>query len=136
MDDGTSVALEDEKPKKKKRKKLKSAWIGFFGRILAHVVGATLTVGLGIVIVQWQIGLRSPPAPSGTPMPPAIGQQRSVDEIFALFDANRDDRLASVEVPADLWKRLSRADTDGDQLVSRTELREARARSGEAFEKR
>jgi len=128
VDDLKSVAPHDGKPRKKKNRKLKSAWIGFVGRILAHVVGATLTVGLGIMFVQWQIGLRSPSAPSGSPTPQAIGQQRSVEEIFALFDANRDDRLASGEVPADLWKRLLRADANGDGLISRTELREARAR--------
>jgi hypothetical protein len=135
MDKGTSEAPIDEKPRKKKHRKLKSAWIGFFGRVLAQVVGAILTVGLGIMLVQWQIGFQSRRASSQPPIPQAVGQPRSVDEIFALFDANRDDRLAPAEVPPDMWKRLSRADTDDDGLVSRTELREARVRSGEAFER-
>jgi hypothetical protein len=120
---------EGKPGKRKKKKKLKSAWIGFFGRILAQVVGAAATVGLGIMLVRSQMVTPTPPAPSATPTPRAIGQQRSVEEIFALFDANRDDRLAPAEVPAEMWPRLSRADTNGDGFVSSAELREARARA-------
>lgn len=132
MDDEKSAALDAEKPRRKKKKKLKSAWIGFFGRVVAQVVGAVLTVGFGIMLVWNRVGVGSPPESPQAPR--AIGQQRSVDEICALFDANRDDRLASPEVPDDLWKRLLRADANDDGLVSRTELREARSRSVEAFE--
>jgi len=123
-------AVEDDKnvlDAEKRRRKLESAWIGFFGRIVAQVVGAIATVGLG-VFVWTQAGGRTATAPSGTPTPRAIGQQRSVEEIFALLDVNRDDLLASAEVPPDLWKRLSRADANKDGRVSREELREARAR--------
>ena len=128
-DAGAGKAAEAKSGKKKKKKKLKSAWIGFFGRILAQVVGAIATVGLGIMLVRSQMVAPTPPAPSLTPTPRAIGQQRSVEEIFALFDVNRDDRLAPTEVPAEMWPRMARADTNGDGLVSSAELREARARA-------
>jgi len=91
---------DSEKPKKKrngKRKKLESAWIGFFGRIVAQVVGALATVGLGILLVRSQLGpgpLPAPqPAPAATATPArALGQQRSVEEVFALLDGDRDGR--------------------------------------------
>ena len=37
---------------KRKRDKVRSAWISFVGRILAQVIGATASVMLGIIVVQ------------------------------------------------------------------------------------
>lgn len=43
----------DEKKKKKKKKdKVRSAWISFVGRIIAQMVGAVATVGLGVVVLH------------------------------------------------------------------------------------
>jgi hypothetical protein len=128
---------DSEKPKKKrngKRKKLESAWIGFFGRIVAQVVGALATVGLGILLVRSQLGpgpLPAPqPAPAATATPArALGQQRSVEEVFALLDGDRDGRLTRKEVPPEMWERMSRSDANGDGAITPGELRAARARA-------
>jgi hypothetical protein len=44
--------LDREKKKKRKKDKVRSAWISFVGRIVAQVVGATATVVLGIMVLQ------------------------------------------------------------------------------------
>ena len=43
---------QKESDKAKHRRKLRSAWISFAGRILAHVVGAAASVTLGIVVLH------------------------------------------------------------------------------------
>jgi TolB-like protein len=39
-------------PKKKKRDKVRSAWISFVGRIVAHVIGAIASVVLGLMVLN------------------------------------------------------------------------------------
>jgi hypothetical protein len=117
--------------KQKKAKKLESAWIGFFGRIVAQVVGAAATVGLGIFLVRSQWAAPQPvptPTPAASVPARALGQQRSVEEVFALLDADRNGRLTRDEVPPDMWPRMARADADGDGSVTARELAAARAR--------
>lgn len=131
MDEGSDRTDVDRKAKKK-AKKVESAWISFFGRILAQLVGAAATVGLGIALVRSQMGVpaSTPPAPivSATPAR-ALGQQRSVEEVFALLDANRDGRLTQAEVPAEMWSRMLKADSNGDLTITPAELHAARARA-------
>ena len=138
-DDGPEPLSDSGKPKKKKKKngkgkKLESAWIGFFGRIVAQVVGALATVGLGVMLVRSQLGSfgapASHPAPAATATPArALGQQRSVEEVFTLLDGDRDGRLTKSEVPPEMWDRMSRADTNGDGAITPGELRASRARA-------
>ena len=128
--------------KEKSRKKLKAAWISFFGRILAQVIGAAATVALGVAVVQRWPGARPEPArPTASPSVSAsaaagerpASQPRSVDEVFAELDRDRDGRLAAAEVPEETWRRLARADANGDGVITKGELHEARARARYAF---
>lgn len=47
-----SAAEQAEHKKKKKRDKVRSAWISFVGRIIAQVMGAVATISLGLMLVQ------------------------------------------------------------------------------------
>ena len=53
MDNAHDVdkAVENEKTKKKKEK-VRSAWISFAGRIVAQLVGAIATVALGVMVLH------------------------------------------------------------------------------------
>ncbi len=63
-----------ERRTKKKKDKIRSAWIAFVGRILAQFIGAAATVGLGLILArQIQVVDRSPQAPPATsPAVPAL----------------------------------------------------------------
>jgi TolB-like protein len=41
-----------EKKRKKKKDKVRSAWISFVGRIVAQIMGAVATISLGLMVVQ------------------------------------------------------------------------------------
>jgi TolB-like protein len=41
-----------EKKRKKKKDKVRSAWISFVGRIVAQILGAVATISLGLMVVQ------------------------------------------------------------------------------------
>lgn len=49
-DDGSKKKKKKKKGKEKDNEKLKSAWIGFIGRILAQIVGAAATIILGLAV--------------------------------------------------------------------------------------
>jgi TolB-like protein len=49
--------------KKKKKDKVRSAWISFFGRILAQMLGAAASIGLGLMVLQ---SYKTSSDPSGT----------------------------------------------------------------------
>jgi hypothetical protein len=53
-------ALDSAKQKKKKDK-VRSAWIGFMGRIVAQLVGAIATVALGVMVLNRYTGPTSQP---------------------------------------------------------------------------
>lgn len=56
------------------------------------------------------------------------------EAMFGRYDENKDGKLGSGEVPAEMWDRLRRADTDADGLVSKEELGKVyqeREKSGE-----
>ena len=71
------VAEPTEDPKKKKRDKVRSAWISFAGRIVAQIVGAIATVALGVMVlhrytsVDPRPGLPNAAAAVGAPPPAA-----------------------------------------------------------------
>ena len=48
-----------------------------------------------------------------------------VDTLFGLFDADGDDVLDRGEVPPPVWRRLRKADDDGDGAVTRAEYEAA-----------
>jgi len=65
MDNAEHAAPSGENlKKKKKRDKVRSAWISFAGRIVAQIVGAIATVALGVMVLhRYTSGETRPPAP-------------------------------------------------------------------------
>ena len=61
----TDVLSQDaiKKTKKKKKDKVRSAWISFVGRIVAQIVGAAATIALTLVFVQKYSDSKSRVAP-------------------------------------------------------------------------
>lgn len=49
------------------------------------------------------------------------GTKPSFSTLLTCFDRNVDGALGKTEVPANLWNRLKAADTNGDNLVTRSE---------------
>ena len=54
--------------KKRKRDKIRSAWISFAGRIVAQIIGAVATVTLGVVV----LGRHAPAAAAPTAATPTV----------------------------------------------------------------
>jgi TolB-like protein len=48
----TTPALSPEEKLKRRKNKVRSAWISFIGRIVAQVVGAIASVGLGLIVLH------------------------------------------------------------------------------------
>jgi TolB-like protein len=51
-----TIEVEKAEKAKKKKDKLRSAWISFVGRILAQLIGATAAIGLGVMFLQHGAG--------------------------------------------------------------------------------
>jgi hypothetical protein len=51
-----------------------------------------------------------------------------VGAIFSRLDQNGDDRITAEEIPPDEVGRLTEADTNGDGVVERAEMRSAISR--------
>lgn len=49
-------------------------------------------------------------------------QEGGAGAAFDRFDKDKDGKLSEAEVPAEMWSKLRKADTDADGLVSREEL--------------
>ena len=120
--------------KKKKKDKVRSAWISFAGRIVAQLVGAVATVALGVMVLHRYTAPDSRPS-AAEPAPAALVQPMAVagqpgrsgvnlivitPEVLAL--ARADERLratdrgctAPVDSPA-----ASAAHLDQGPLLSR-----------------
>ena len=76
--DNAAVVEQTVDKKKKKKDKVRSAWISFAGRIVAQMVGAIATVALGVMVLHRYTsndtrppGARSPPRTT----PAAVGAQ-------------------------------------------------------------
>ena len=75
---GVEVAERTEDTKKKKKDKVRSAWISFAGRIVAQLVGAIATVALGVMVLHRYTSIDTPPPPAhagpvaSTPGQPAV----------------------------------------------------------------
>ena len=69
--------------------------------------------------------------PSGGPpfgRPDAESGPPSVDEVFERFDGNKDGKLQKEEVPEFVQQFILSADADGDNVVTRKELKASRQR--------
>jgi hypothetical protein len=94
--------------RKKKKDKVRSAWISFAGRIVAQLVGAVATVALGVMVLHRYTASdsrppASAPAPAPLVQPVAIAGQSRWDgaslivitpEVLALARANERVRSA------------------------------------------
>lgn len=127
---GVAVAVEDDKNGKKKKKKkkggeeakLKSAWIGFIGRILAQIVGAVATIILGLAVAGklptscGTAGVDSsvvtPPANVEPVKPTSFGEKINGEDVnasgvapvgdsrFLIVDNNTSDALFELQLDA------------------------------------
>ncbi|MCA9631210.1 MAG: hypothetical protein KC766_26290 [Myxococcales bacterium] len=66
--------------------------------------------------------------------------EQHLARVFEKFDENNDGKLTASEVPERAWNRLSKADTNGDDAVTKAELKqkmaERKAKRGERKGKR
>jgi TolB-like protein len=69
-----------DKKRKKKKDKVRSAWISFVGRIVAQIMGAVATIALGLLVVHHYKGPKSQDVASAqeTPAPAPVAQARLV----------------------------------------------------------
>jgi hypothetical protein len=101
--------VTNTEPKKKKKDKVRSAWISFAGRIVAQLVGAVATVALGVMVLHRYTASESRP-PAAEPAPAALVQPVAIagepgrpavnlivitPEMLAL--ARADERLRSTD---------------------------------------
>ncbi|MEM7600272.1 MAG: hypothetical protein AAF357_02525 [Verrucomicrobiota bacterium] len=77
--------------------------------------------GNGKVTIQEMMAARSGP---GTD--PGRGEKGGSGEMFKRADKNSDGKISKDEVPEQLWARLGKLDTDGDNAVSQEEAAAAR----------
>jgi hypothetical protein len=91
--DAATVAPSDGSLKQKKRKKdkVRSAWISFVGRIVAQFIGAVATIVLGVMFVQ-----KYADKPRVAPEPAATIRFEFVVEVPASRPANQADVAAAV----------------------------------------
>ena len=66
MDNAEVVEVTEKngETRKKKKDKVRSAWISFAGRIVAQLVGAIATVALGVMVLHRYTSVGTPPPPA------------------------------------------------------------------------
>jgi hypothetical protein len=120
-------------PTKKKKDKVRSAWISFTGRIVAQLVGAIATVALGVMVLHRYNALDSRPPAAAPPyeansLPvvqpewgrPAVHVIVLSKEMLALVDADERFRPADRGCPSRLDPAApSAAHLDSGSILSR-----------------
>jgi hypothetical protein len=86
MDNAETAAPLGENSKKKKKDKVRSAWISFAGRIVAQLVGAIATVALGVMVLHGYTSKDAPP-PASRFMPAAADQAGAAPVIIFVTPA-------------------------------------------------
>jgi hypothetical protein len=120
--------------KKKKKDKVRSAWISFAGRIVAQLVGAIATVALGVMVLHRYTASDSRP-PAAEPAPAALVQPVAIPgesgradvnlivitpEVLALARADQRVRSADRGCPAPVDSSpASAAHLDRGSILSR-----------------
>ena len=97
-----------DQDKKKKKAKVRSAWISFIGRIVAQLFGAVATVMLGLQVVQNYL---PPPQPAVDPAA-AVGESMPV-----VAPARRDGVKTLAVLPVANYSGESRHDAFSDGLT-------------------
>jgi TolB-like protein len=86
-----SVEPEDAaKRKKRKKDKVRSAWISFAGRIVAQIVGAAATVALGVTVLHQYKGTPTVPGRTSAPVMRSAGE--SMIAVLPMSDFSVDVR--------------------------------------------
>ncbi len=117
-----------EEKKKRKKDKVRSAWISFVGRILAQVLGAVATVALGVMVLHTYAAPGGPaPLKEGTsPVPEIVpvSHVRPDGEIFLAvlplenYSAGGGDEYLADGMTETLTTGLSKV--NGLHVISRT----------------
>jgi TolB-like protein len=91
----TDVPLDSDADKlRKKRNKVRSAWISFVGRIVAQIMGAAATITLGLMVVQRY------PLPVATT---SAGDGKGMAAVQAPARAARPDGLSIAVLPLETY---------------------------------
>jgi TolB-like protein len=123
MEQDTAVAAvaaeaqDGAKKKKKKKDKMRSAWISFAGRIVAQIVGAMATVGLGVTVLHQYKGTDT------RPTKPPIVRQIADDAAVAVLPVANFSADAAADYLADGMTEALISDlakVDGLRVISRT----------------
>jgi TolB-like protein len=85
-----------EPPKKRKRGKVRAAWIGFSSRILAQLIGAVATIGLGLVVMQRYAPPAMSSANEGRPAATAAVAGLPVIAVLPLLNFTGEHRYETV----------------------------------------
>ena len=125
-----AVEQNADSKEKKKKEKVRSAWISFAGRIVAQLVGAIATVALGVMVLHRYTSDEQRPGRSNAavaleaPAPAASAQQPAVHVIVLTPGMLGSDaeRFAAVDRPCPSRldaPKTSAAHLDHGTLVSR-----------------
>ena len=95
MEDTTLVAIT------RKRRKVRSAWISFAGRIAAQLIGAAATVGFGVVVFGTHRAA-SDPAPALT-----AAQVSSAPSVLIAKPVRTKEGTVLVFVPLDRYQEVT-----------------------------
>lgn len=116
-----------EKKRKKKKERVRSAWISFVGRILAQFIGAAATIGLGVLIVQRAQSPAPPPSRESEDKGPTVARVQSTraggEVSIAVLPLNNFSQDPQQEYFADGMTEALITDLakiDGLRVISRT----------------
>lgn len=133
--DTTAEASPDKK--KKKKSKVRSAWISFIGRILAQLCGAIATVVLGLQLVRGYFPDQPPGDAAGLPAvkaePVVMPQRHGGAKVLAVLPVTNYSGAAQHDAFSDgLTEALiaELAQTPGLQVTSRTSSMHFREKGG------
>jgi TolB-like protein len=119
------TAEQAERKRKKKKDKVRSAWISFVGRIIAQIMGAVATISLGLMLVQkyqYPAEAQAMPEPSALPSVSPVRLATPGEASLAVlplqtFSTDREESFANGMTEA-LITYLARA--EDIHVVSRT----------------
>lgn len=105
-------ASAEERKARKKRKKVRSAWIAFVGRIVAQFVGSAATIVLGLILLH-----KYQPVPTGTAAVAASGGDKPVALTTTFHGHDGENSVAVLPL-----RSFSRERNDTDIADSMTDV--------------
>ena len=121
-----AVVPSDDAPVKEQKFKVRSAWISFASRILAQLIGAAATIGLGVVVMQQYAGsgparVAAPPTiAASAPVTAPVATNQSVLAVLPIANFTGDpsrDAFADALTDAVI---VALTNATGPRVVSRT----------------